>query len=61
MSSRLNKIFSIFQAIKMAEKVSFASNNQSIFITREIFLQNLKGRSEKDPADIPRVTASVKK
>ena len=61
MSKRLNKIFSIFHAIKKAEKISFFSDNKSIFITEKIFLENLKGTSEKDSADIPRVTASVKK
>jgi hypothetical protein len=61
MPNRLNKIFSIFSAIKKAEKISFASDNELLLITRELFLQNLKGRSEKDTADIPRVTVAAKK
>ena len=61
MSNRVNKIISIFAEYKNNLKNSFATENKTTFITKELFLQNLTGRGKKETADIPRVTASVKK
>jgi len=53
MSKRIKKIMQIFSAKSNDKKISFASENIGIFISKEKFIENLKGVGEKNKAEIP--------
>jgi hypothetical protein len=55
MSQRIKQIMKIFSSQK--NKVSLASDTTGIFISRDLFLQNLKGNGQKDKVEIPTITA----
>jgi hypothetical protein len=55
MSQRVKQIMKIFSSQK--NKVSLASDTTGIFISRDLFLQNLKGNGQKDKVKIPTITA----
>ena len=56
MIKRFKKIINIFESQQKKEKKSFASNDEMIFITKDLFIQALNGLSKKDKAEIPTIT-----
>lgn len=60
MSARKNKLISLFKIIKLSQEDVSAkssavsvSNDSAFFITKDLFLKNLKGLGDKDKAKIP--------
>ena len=53
MSKRIKKIMQIFSAKLDDKKISYASEDISVFISREKFIENLKGVGKKNKAEIP--------
>jgi len=56
MSKRFQKIIKIFASQIKDQKISIASESEMIFISKELFIQNLKGTGKKDKAEIPTIT-----
>lgn len=56
MSERIKKIIKIFAAKNNNLKLSLASDNTGIFISKDLFIQALKGLGKKDKAEIPTIT-----
>jgi hypothetical protein len=58
MAKRFEKIIKIFasQRNNESEKKSFASEDEMVFITKDLFIQALKGLAKKDKAEIPTIT-----
>jgi len=64
MSQRKSKLINLFKIIKSAEKVEISKdsieNNLSpesaFFITKDLFLKNLKGLGDSDKAKVPSIS-----
>lgn len=63
MSARKNKLINLFKITKVGQEDSSVkspavsiSNDSAFFITKELFLKNLKGLGDKDKAKIPSIS-----
>lgn len=64
MSQRKNKIINLFNIIKSAEKVEISKDSveanlspeSAFFITKDLFLKNLKGQGDSDKAKVPSIS-----
>lgn len=56
MSKRFQKIINIFASQNNNQKIANGSENKTIFISKDLFIQNLKQVGKKDKAEIPTIT-----
>ena len=61
MLNRKNKLINLFKITKLAQQAeaaaSQASDDSAFFVTKELFLKNLKGLGDKDKAKVPSISA----